>query len=302
MQLADTGLDAPAAHALTIDLEDWRQLAWLRFTGDLGEPSTTLSSCTHRILDMLDEFRLRATFFVVGCLAEARPDLVREVARRGHEIGAHSYLHKRLPEMTPQAFRADLERVKGTLEAIVGVAVRGFRAPAFSIESIDSWAFEVLAETGFRYDSSVFPASFASYGIPDAPRQPFVVETRSGPVREFPLATWRVANRNLPVAGGGYFRLLPGWLLRRALASIERDGGTAVLYFHPYEFEERRLSLRGMQPSPVFSPAYWKILSWYNFNTRAIGKRVARVLEGHRFLPLNELDRLLPRTPTTGRA
>jgi polysaccharide deacetylase family protein (PEP-CTERM system associated) len=284
------------AHALTFDFEDWHQLGYRRMVGRFGPLSPGLPDATHRILDMMDQFGIRGTFFVLGYLAEICPDLVREIARRGHEIGSHSHSHEKVTSMSRAGFRSDLERAKSFLEDMVGASVRGFRAPRFSIDALDHWAFDVLAELGFTYDSSLFPASFASYGLPAAPRRPFVLATRSGPLWEFPLATWRVAKWNLPVAGGGYFRLLPVWLLRRALRAIENEDGTTVLYFHPYEFYNGRLSLAGLPRSRFLSPAYWKLYGWYNFNTRAIGERVAQVIPGRRFLPLGELQGSLVRS------
>ena len=164
------------AHALTIDLEDWHQLAHRRVTGDVIQPTPAVVTDTHRLLDLLEEAGIRATFFVVGNVADAYPELVREVARRGHEIGSHSYSHELISCMEPAAFKADMERSLKQLQELTGQPVLGFRAPEFSVGSLNHWCFEILAELGFRYDSSVFPIAGARYGIPAAPRHPLLTD------------------------------------------------------------------------------------------------------------------------------
>ena len=177
-------------HALTIDLEDWHQLFHRRLTGEVIRPTPTVVSATLRLLDMLDETGTRATFFVVGNVAETYPGLVREVARRGHEIGSHTYSHELIFRLQPAAFKADVERSLARLQDLTGQPVLGFRAPEFSVGHLEHWCFEVLVELGFRYDSSVFPLPRLRYGIPEAPRHPFAITTPSGAIHEYPLATW----------------------------------------------------------------------------------------------------------------
>src|SRR5215217_4254992 len=228
-------------HALTIDLEDWHQLFHKRLTAEVIRPTPTVVDTTHCLLDMLDEADVRATFFVLGNVADAYPELVREVAQRGHEVGSHTYSHELISLMKPTAFKADVERSLFKLQVLTGQPVLGFRAPEFSVGHLRHWCFEILVELGFRYDSSVFPLSRVRYGIPEAPRRPFAITTPSGTIREYPLATWEVGRSRLPVAGGSYFRLLPGRLLLRALSDLDEDERIAVLYFHPYEFHTRWL-------------------------------------------------------------
>ena len=282
-------------HALTIDLEDWHQLFHRRLTGEEIRPTKAVVGATHRLLDILDEADVRATFFVLGNVAEAHPELVREVARRGHEIGSHTHSHKLIFRLQPAAFRAEMERSHVDLQDLTGQPILGFRAPEFSVGHMRHWSFEVLAELGFRYDSSVFPIPRARYGIPEAPRHPFAIATPSGEIQEYPLATWDVGRFRLPVAGGSYFRLLPGRLLLRALDDIDASGRTAVLYFHPYEFHQGwlnppwtawRRSLRASNLKFTLS----RILL-HNVRTDLIGQRLKPLLGRFRFVPLGDIYR-----------
>jgi polysaccharide deacetylase family protein (PEP-CTERM system associated) len=283
------------AHALTIDLEDWHQLFHRRLTGEEIRPTEAVVGATHRLLDMLDEAGVRATFFVLGNVAEAHPALIREVARRGHEIGSHTHSHDLIFRTEPATFRTDMERSLAGLQDLTGQPILGFRAPEFSVGHLRHWCFEILAELGFRYDSSVFPLTRARYGIPEAPRHPFVIATPGGEIQEYPLATWDVGRFRLPVAGGSYFRLLPGSLLRRALEDIDADGGTAVLYFHPYEFHEGWLNpswpawRRSLHASNLKFTLSRILL--HNFRTEVIGERLKPLLGRFRFVPLGEIYR-----------
>ena len=287
-EAAMTPVPPPTSHALTVDLEDWHQLLHRRVTGETIPPTRAVVEATHALLALLDEAGVRATFFVVGSVADAYPGLVREVAARGHEIGSHTYGHELIYRLEPRAFKADLERSRAQLQELTGQPVLGFRAPEFSVGSLGHWSFEVIAEAGFRYDSSVFPMPGARYGIPDAPRHPFAIETPGGTLHEFPLATWDVGRLRLPVAGGSYFRLLPTALLRRALRDGEAAGRIAVLYFHPYEFSRRRLSLAGLSWRQRLRPAHLKLSVLHNAGTGLIGWRLRSLLAEFAFGPLGD--------------
>jgi polysaccharide deacetylase family protein (PEP-CTERM system associated) len=285
-------------HALTIDLEDWHQLFHRRLTGELIRPTPAVVSTTHRLLDMLDETGVRATFFVVGNVAETYPGLVREVVQRGHEIGSHTYSHELIFRMQPAAFKADMRRSLAGLQDLAGQPILGFRAPEFSVGHLRHWCFEVLAELGFRYDSSVFPLPRVRYGIPEAPRHPFAITTPSGAIYEYPLATWDAGRLRLPVAGGSYFRLLPGGLLDRALRAIDESGRTAVLYFHPYELHTGWLSpswrawRRGLRAGNLKFTLSRVLL--HNFRTNVIGQRLRPLLAQFEFMPLGDIYRATP--------
>lgn len=285
-------------HALTIDLEDWHQLMHRRLTGEVVQPARTVVAMTYRVLDMLDEAGVRATFFVVGNVAETYPQLVREVARRGHEVGSHTHSHELIFRMDPAAFKADVERSLVSLQDLSGQPVLGFRAPEFSVGHLQHWCFEVLSELGFQYDSSVFPLPHVRYGIPEAPRTPFEVSTPSGTIWEYPLATWDLGRYRLPVAGGSYFRLLPDGLVERALGDFDESGRTAVLYSHPYEFHAgwlippRAAWRRGLKPGDL-KFAFSRVLL-HNFRTGVVGRRLRSLLERFEFTSLRAIHSATP--------
>ena len=282
-------------HALTIDLEDWHQLFHRRLTGETIRPTPAVVIATHRLLDTLDQAGVRATFFVLGNVADAYPELVREVVQRGHEVGSHTYSHELIFRMEPAAFKADVERSLDRLQDLAGQPILGFRAPEFSVVHLRHWCFETLAELGFRYDSSVFPLSRVRYGIPEASRHPFSIATPSGTIHEFPLATWDAGRFRLPVAGGSYFRLWPDRLLRRALNDIDASERMAVLYFHPYEFHPGWLvpswpTWRRSLGASNLKFTLSRILL-HNFRTDSIGQRLKPLLTQFRFMPLGEIFR-----------
>lgn len=235
-------------HALTVDVEDWFQVQgfepWIDRKDWDSFPSRVEAS-TRRLLEMFAAAGARGTFFVLGWTAERFPHLVREIQAAGHEIASHSYWHRRLHDLQPQSFREDLRRSKDLLEQQAGLPVTMFRAPSFSVTAETIWGLEVLAEEGFTVDSSVFPIRHDRYGIPSAPRLPHYRETPSGRILEVPPATLRVLGTNLPIGGGGYFRLLPTVCLAAAWRAWEREqkcGG--VFYLHPWEIDPG-------QPSPT---------------------------------------------------
>ncbi len=288
-------------HALTVDLEDWHQLLRRRVTGDTTPPSKHVVADTHRVLDLLDETGVRATFFVVGIVAEAYPQLVRDVAARGHEIGSHTYNHDLIHRLDRGAFRADVDRSRKQLQDLSGQPVLGFRAPEFSVGRLGHWSFTVLAEAGFAFDSSVFPIAGARYGIADSPRSPFEMATAGGPLWEFPLATWQVGQRRLPVAGGSYFRIAPRRLLHRAVEQLDRESRSAVLYFHPYEFHRGWLYLSGLAWRQWLDPAHLRFGVLHNMATAAVSRRLRSLLCHFTFVPLGELYRRYRTAVPTGR-
>jgi polysaccharide deacetylase family protein (PEP-CTERM system associated) len=267
-----------------------------RLTGEVMQPTSTVLDTTHCLLDILDEAGTRATFSVVGNVAETYPGLVREVAERGHEIGSHTHSHELIFRMEPAAFKADVARSLARLQDITGGPVLGFRAPEFSVGDLKHWCFEILVELGFRYDSSVFPLPRARYGIPQAPRSPFAITTPSGPIQEYPLATWDIGRFRLPVAGGSYFRLLPDRVLYRALNGIDESGDTAVLYFHPYEFPSgllvpSRLAWRRSLEARNL-PFMISRIVLHNVRTSVIARRLKPLLGQLTFMPLGEIFRV----------
>jgi polysaccharide deacetylase family protein (PEP-CTERM system associated) len=219
------------SNALTIDLEDWP----VAVLGPSHEISARVVENTRRCLQILRWHHVKATFFVLGRVAEQFPALVREVHAAGHEIAAHGYNHELLTNLTPQRFEADVRRSLDILTRLVGEPPVGYRAPAFSIVESTRWAGPILAGLGLKYSSSVFPIRHPRYGIADAPRH--IHRWRDCRLIECPPATFRFFGRNWPVGGGGYFRLLPGPVARVAIRRLNRAQLPAILYLHPYELD-----------------------------------------------------------------
>ena len=220
-------------NAFTVDLEDWYQ--GLEIDCDKWEGyEDRLEIGTRRLLALLDEAGVRATFFVLGYAAERATGLIREIASGGHEIASHGYGHHFIYKLTPDQFREDLQRSIAILEPLADRPVVGHRAPYFSITPKSEWALDVLCECGVHFDSSLFPVVNYRYGFPDAPRE--IHPVRPGLV-EFPLSTFRLGGRNIPIAGGAYFRLFPYTFTKYGLRRINRSGQAAVFYIHPWELD-----------------------------------------------------------------
>ncbi|MGL4421803.1 MAG: XrtA system polysaccharide deacetylase [Gemmataceae bacterium] len=205
-----------------------------------AEYAQRMDRSTRQILELLAKHQALASFYIVGEIAKSHPELVKAIAAAGHEIGSHSWDHQRVHRFTPATFREDLRHSRAVLEEVSGQPVVGFRAPTFSILRSTAWAIDALFETGYEYDSSIFPVRHDRYGVPDAPRQPFLVRGEEHQLLELPPATWRLGGQNLPVAGGGYFRLFPAPIMRKGLRELARQVPSAVgmMYFHPWEFDE----------------------------------------------------------------
>jgi polysaccharide deacetylase family protein (PEP-CTERM system associated) len=234
---------------------------------------------TYRVLDLLSEFETRGTFFVLGWVAERWPHLVKEIARRGHEVASHGHAHRLVYKLGPAGFRADVARGKRILEDCLGAAVNGFRAASWSIVASTPWAFDVLVEEGFQYDSSVFPIRHDIYGMSGFSRFPVKVRCRAGEILEIPPSTVRLFGINWPVAGGGYFRLFPYTVTRRAIARINRhDQAPAMVYLHPWEFDSGQPRLAASRSAR---------LRQYS-NLEATEPRLRRLLAEFRFAPISQ--------------
>ena len=231
-------------NALSFDVEDWYQIVYKQMVGEDIPPSRIVNVNVLRILDILAEYRVKATFFIVGAVAETYPKLVKAIHDQGHEIGSHSYAHQSLFQHTPVSFQTDLQKSLSVLEAITGEKPLGFRAPAFSITGQTLWAFNILKEEGIEYDSSIFPIKHRRYGIPMAQRLPYLIETSSGNgIKEFPLSTYCLLRKRLPFCGGGYMRLLPCFVVESVIQKLNVAGSPAIIYFHPYEFSKEESSI-----------------------------------------------------------
>jgi polysaccharide deacetylase family protein (PEP-CTERM system associated) len=229
-------------NALTVDVEEWFHANALAEAAP-RDRWTTLESrvvmTTRSLLEQFERRKVRGTFFVLGWVAEREPALVREIAAAGHEIACHGYSHKLVFRQTPQEFREETLRAKSTLEQIVGRSVEGYRASTYSITPQSTWALDILADLQFRYDSSIFPIRHDVYGFPGASRIPGLLQTPSGAqLVEFPMTTASVAGINLPICGGGYFRLLPYSLTVHGLRKVnEVERRPFVFYLHPWEVD-----------------------------------------------------------------
>lgn len=268
----------PILNYLTVDVEDYFQVSAFE---DIVRPEDwthmeqRVTRNTEQVLDLLEEAAVKGTFFIVGWVAERYPQLVRDIHRRGHAIGAHSYWHRKVFDLDPQTFREDTRRVKSLLEEIIGEPVRGYRAPSYSITRNSLWAIDILKELGFTYDSSIFPVHHDTYGIPDAPR--FAYRHANG-LLEYPVSTARVANWNLPVSGGGYFRLFPYWFTRHFLRTINlNEGQPFVFYFHPWEIDPGQ---------PRLQRARWRSRFRHYNHLAATADRLRRLFADFSFKPL----------------
>lgn len=232
--------DSGVLNALSIDVEDWFQVGAFEHCIDRADWDTRTERVvgnTERVLALLAAHDIRATFFTLGWEAERHPDLIRRIVAAGHELACHGYDHRRVFTLTPEAFRADLRKAKAILEQAGGVAVKGYRAPSFSIDARTPWAHPILAEEGFAYSSSVAPIVHDHYGWPQAPRFAFR-PIASATFLELPVTTVHVAGRTLAAGGGGFFRLLPYAFSRWAVRRVNRrDGQGAIIYFHPWEID-----------------------------------------------------------------
>jgi polysaccharide deacetylase family protein (PEP-CTERM system associated) len=227
-------------NAMTVDVEDYFQVsafAPLVPPDAWGTFESRVNANTDRLLALFAATGVRATFFVLGWVAEQHPALIQRIAAGGHELASHSYWHRLVYDLDQESFRADLKRAKQAIEDACGVAVRGFRAPSFSITERSLWALDVLVEEGYTYDASIFPVHHDRYGIPDAPRHAHEIRRAAGPVVELPGSAAIAGPARVPI-GGGYFRLLPYTVTRWAVRQMnEVDARPAMFYLHPWEVD-----------------------------------------------------------------
>jgi polysaccharide deacetylase family protein (PEP-CTERM system associated) len=235
-------------HCLSFDVEEHFQVSafdsptrrrhWNQF-------KSRVEQNTEKILEVLEINGTKGTFFVLGWVAKRHPALVKTIAERGHEVASHGYAHQVITRQTPTGFRDDVRAAKMILENIIGAPVNGYRAPSFTITSKTKWALPILVEEGYRYDSSIFPVVHDRYGMPDAHPWPHRIQTDSGPLWEMPPSTIQLGGMRIPIAGGGYFRLTPYWLLRACLRKVERGNHPLVMYLHPWELDPFQPRMRG---------------------------------------------------------
>lgn len=226
-------------HALSFDIEDWFHIVdipELEDRSSWNDFDSIVEEKTDLILEVLDEFDTKATFFILGWIARKYPQLSKKVADAGHEIGSHSFWHRRVYEMTPEDFKHDLAMSIDVLEQQTGQKVKGFRAPSFSIIPGAEWAFDVIKEVGLEYDASLFPAKRGHGGYPCQQRSHRIETTQNGYLPELPMSISSFGPAKIPFSGGGYMRALPLWAIKRGFRSFEKKGIPAVVYLHPRDF------------------------------------------------------------------
>lgn len=270
---------AHVLHAMSIDVEDYFHVAALSAVikpAQWDAMPSRVEANTERLLGLFEHHDIKATFFILGWVAERFPALVQRIADAGHEVASHGYSHQLIYRQSPDLFRDETRRSKQLLEDITGTAVTGYRAASYSITRKSLWALDILAECGFTWDSSIFPIRHDNYGIPGAPREPFTIETTNGRIlQEFPLTTAHFFGLTIPAAGGGYFRQFP-YPLFRALFSNASAGGTrpAMFYLHPWELDPDQ---------PRFDNAGWFSRFRHYTNLDKCESRLNRLLQDFRF-------------------
>ena len=236
-------------NSLTIDVEDYYMVSGfadvIKFE-DWPQFESRIQRSTDTILKLLAEHKVKATFFILGWVAENYPDTVRDIHVAGHEVACHGYNHRLIYDLTPKQFGEDIRKAKMILEDITGAPVIGYRAASYSIIETTLWALDVLIDEGFLYDSSIFPIHHDRYGFPQAARFPHTIERKRGIITEFPPSTCRVFGQNIPIAGGGYLRLFPFPFIRAAVKRInEIEKKPVILYIHPWEIDTNQPRIHG---------------------------------------------------------
>jgi polysaccharide deacetylase family protein (PEP-CTERM system associated) len=272
-------------NALSFDVEDYYQVGAFACNvavADWDKYESRVESNTRKLLKLLSSQRVpvKATFFVLGWIAERYPALVPEIASYGHEIASHGYSHQLIYTMTEDGFRDDVRRTRELLRKQSGQEVAGYRAPSFSIVKRTPWAHRVLVEEGYRYDSSVFPIHHDLHGNADAPREIHIIQTEAGQIQEFPPGVVRRFGQNIPVSGGGYFRFFPYFLTSHWLRCINSAGFPFVFYMHPWEVDPEQ---------PRISGASFKSRFRHYLNLRQTLQRLQKLINDFQFAPVNEV-------------
>lgn len=236
-------MEKVSLNAMTVDVEDYFQVAAfankVKFSDwGLTKYPVRAENNTDKLLDMFSKYETKATFFVLGWIAEARPQIIKKIVEQGHELASHGYAHQRANTQTPESFREDVYRSKAFLEDTTGIQIKGYRAPSFSIDPSNEWAFEILSELGFTFSSSTYPIKHDLYGAPNWPRYKY---RRPEGIIEIPIPTNRTVGVNLPIGGGGYFRLYPYLLSKMLISNFKKQTQQPYsFYFHPWEIDHEQ--------------------------------------------------------------
>jgi len=276
-------------NALTIDVEDY----WSIFSRDWlalnNEPSDAVVKNTEWFLETLEKYQVKATFFILGEVAKKFPSLVREIAQAGHEIATHGFSHIQVFKLTQEQFRREVAESKKLLEDITAGAVAGYRAPAFSIMPQTRWALEVLAQEGFKYDSSIYPISGKRYGWSGFSKGICKIDLQSGrDIIEVPMSTVTVLGRTLPVAGGGYIRHFPYTVTKWAITRIQKER-PVIVYMHPYEIDTEERAFDTKQLSYKERIRAMKFHKMQQRNRNTVGEKLAKLLSEFEFAAVREV-------------
>jgi polysaccharide deacetylase family protein (PEP-CTERM system associated) len=265
-------------NALTIDFEDWYQGLEIPY-GEWDQFEDRIDFVSDKLLRIFDEANAKATFFILGYIAEKHPEIIKKIQAEGHEIGTHGFSHTLIYQQKPEVYREEMQRAVGFLEDLTGAKVVGHRAPFFSITKDSLWALDILGELGIRYDSSIFPVLNYRYGIAGAPRFPYEIERGGHKFMEFPVSTLKFGKVTLPIAGGAYFRIYPYQLSKQFLKAVNRGGQPFTFYLHPWEID----------PDHPRIPLPRRIAATHYFNLRATERRLRKLLRDFKFAPMREV-------------
>ncbi len=263
---------------LTIDLEDWYH-GLFSIDYSLNSFEDRIEGNSIKLLNILSETNTKATFFVLGVVAEQYPEIVRRIYQEGHEIGTHGYSHKLVYNMSPKSFAEDIQRSLDIIEKIIGCRVLGYRAPAFSLTKKTNWVFDILREKGFRYDASIYPTKNMLYGIPEAFRFPHKVKGMDHFV-EVPGSTIRIFGKNIPFGGGFYLRAYPYIFTKFSIIYLNKSNKSVVIYVHPWDFDPDQ---------PKLNTTFRESISHY-YNLRSLEKKFKMLLNDFIFCPIRDLD------------
>jgi len=269
------------SNALTVDVEDYFHVAAFDATvspSQWQQLPQRVGRNTEILLQQFDQHKAKATFFILGWVAERYPQLVRQIHAAGHEVASHGYAHAKANSQSVAEFTSDISRAKALLEDITGAAVIGYRAPSFSIDKTNEWAFSALQETGYLYSSSTYPVVHDLYGTPDWPQQPY---KRPEGIWECPMPVLNKVGKQWPIAGGGYFRLLPYWLSKRCIDSyLEQSSNPYMFYFHPWEIDPEQ---------PRFNDAPLKSRFRHYTNLHRMEAKLVRLLQDYQWRSVKEV-------------
>ena len=269
-------------HGLSFDIEEHFQVTAFDCVArrrHWGSFESRVERNTHLILDLLERCGTHATMFVLGWVAERHKGLIRRIVESGHELASHGYAHELITGQTPPVFREDIRRAKGILEDIGGRPILGYRAPTFSITRETEWALPILVEEGYQYDSSIMVFAHDKYGISGAIPIIHTISTKAGSIVEVPPSTYKWAGLTIPIAGGGYFRLIPYRLLKQLLRRVESQGHPLIMYLHPWELDPHQPRMRGAALSKFR----------HYLNLHKVESRLQQLLKDFSFGPIHHL-------------